>query len=87
MKRDMAPTLFTSRAFGGALPLSCLMGAVLARGGPSLRSMTPTLVASRAFGDALPLSCLMGAELAWGGPAENYLVTKVNRDRGSTHEG
>ena len=49
--------------------------------------MAHTLVALRAFGGALPLSCLMGAELAWGGPAENYLVTKVNRDRGSTHEG
>ncbi len=39
----MAPTLTTSRAYGGALPLESEKGAGLAGGGPALRPITPTL--------------------------------------------
>ena len=58
----MAPTLVASRAFGGALPLARERGAVLAWGGPALRT-AQVLVTTLT---ALPSK---GAQLAWDGPA------------------
>jgi N-acetylmuramate 1-kinase len=62
----MAPTLVASRT---TLPPE---GAVLARGGPSLRTLAPTLFASRASGVTLPLTSGTGANFPRGGPSENF---------------